>query len=223
ELRLTLAVASEIAPAIRDTASEWAASARAPDNQCVAVDVRPIEPADVAVAITGAAGVTLPGLSSESGSTLVPDVWVPDATSWLHRVRAVGQSLVPDEAESIARSPIVIAMPEPVASTLGWPSERLSWTALLEQVRNNQSMNLGIVEPSRDAAGLSGLMALGAAAGAAGRDADATTVAIMRTLIRGRTVASEDLLARFPQKADPQAIAAGLTAAPVAERAVIEY
>src|SRR6185503_4547188 len=149
ELRLTLAVASEIAPAIRDTASEWAASARAPDNQCVAVDVRPIEPADVAVAITGAAGVTLPGLSSESGSTLVPDVWVPDATSWLHRVRAVGQSLVPDEAESIARSPIVIAMPEPVASTLGWPSERLSWTALLEQVRNNQSMNLGIVEPSR--------------------------------------------------------------------------
>jgi hypothetical protein len=45
----------------------------------------------------------------------------------------------------------------------------------------------------------------------------------MRTLIRGRTVASEDLLARFPQKAEPQAIAAGLTAAPVAERAVIEY
>jgi hypothetical protein len=84
-------------------------------------------------------------------------------------------------------------------------------------------MRLGIEEPVRDSAGLSGLMALGAAATAAGRNADAVTVAVMRTLIQGRSLATPDLLTRFPKAATPQAIGAGLTAAPLAERAVIEY
>jgi len=84
-------------------------------------------------------------------------------------------------------------------------------------------MKLGIVDPSRDAAGLSGLLALGAAATAAGREADALTVAIMRTLVLGRATNPAELLRRFPQKAEPAAIAAGLTAAPVSEREVIEY
>jgi Ca-activated chloride channel homolog len=223
EIRLRVAAAEEIAPALRDTARDWATGARAAGNRCVVVDVEAVAPADVAVAVTSAAGATLSGVTSESGTTLVPDVWVPDSITWLDRVRTVGQPLVPAEAESIARSPVVIAMPEPVASRLGWPAARLTWTSLMQQVTGGQPMKLGIVEPVHDSAGLSGLMALGAAATEAGRDADALTVAVMRTLIQGRTNATSELLTQFPQRADAAAIASALTAAPLSERNVIEY
>jgi hypothetical protein len=223
EIRLRLAAAQEIAPAVRDTAREWATGARAAGNRCVVVDVEAVAPADVAVAVTSAAGASLSGVTSETGTTLVPDVWVPDSMTWLDRVRTVGQPLVPAEATSIARSPVVIAMPEPVASGLGWPAARLTWTSLLQQVTSGQPLKLGIVEPVHDSAGLAGLMALGAAATAAGRNADALTVAIMRTLVLGRTNATSELLTRFPQRADAAAITAALTAAPLSERDVIEY
>jgi hypothetical protein len=224
ETRLRVAAAEEIAPAVRETARAWATGARASGNRCVVVDVDAVASADVAVAVTSAAGATLSGVTSETGTTLVPDVWVPDSSTWLHRVRGVAQALVPAQAESIARSPVVVAMPEPVASKLGWPAARLTWTSLIQQVTTGQgAMHLGIVEPVHDSAGLSGLLALGAAAAEAGRGADALTVAIMRTLVLGRTPVTSELVTRFPQKAEPAAIAAGLTAAPLAERDVIEY
>jgi Mg-chelatase subunit ChlD len=223
EIRLRVAAAEEIAPALRDTARDWATGARAAGNRCVVVDVEAVAPADVAVAVTSAAGATLSGVTSESGTTLVPDVWVPDSTTWLDRVRTVGKPLVPSEAESIARSPVVVAMPEPVASGLGWPAARLTWTSLIQRVTGGQPLKLGIVEPVHDSAGLAGLMALGATATAAGRDADALTVAVMRTLIQGRTNATSELLTQFPQRADAAAIASALTAAPLSERHVIEY
>jgi Ca-activated chloride channel family protein len=223
EIRLRVAAAAEIAPALRDTARDWATGARAAGNRCVVVDVEAVAPADVAVAVTSAAGAALSGVTSESGTTLLPDVWVPDSITWLDRVRTVGKPLVPAEAESIARSPVVIAMPEPVASGLGWPAARLTWTSLMQQVTGGQPLKLGIVEPVHDSAGLSGLMALGAAATEAGRDADALTVAVMRALIQGRTNATSELLTKFPQRADAAAIASALTAAPLAEREVIEY
>jgi len=223
EVRVGIAAAAEIAPALRDTARDWSAGARTPDNRCVVVDVDAVAPADVAVAIASAGGVTLSGVTSESGTTLVPDVWVADARTWLDRLRGLDKSLVPNEAKPIARSPVVVAMPEPVATGLGWPSARLTWSVLMQQVTAGQGLHLGIVEPASDSAGLSGLMALGAAAAEAGRNADALTVAVIQTLLRGRAGATSELLTHFPKKADPKAIAAGLTAAPLSERDVIQY
>lgn len=52
-----------------------------------------------------------------------PDVWIPEATSWVQLLRATdeGVALVADDPPSIARSPTVIAMPRPMARVLGWP------------------------------------------------------------------------------------------------------
>lgn len=49
-----------------------------------------------------------------------PDVWIPEATSWVQLLRATddGATLVADDPPSIARSPTVIAMPCPMARCL---------------------------------------------------------------------------------------------------------
>jgi Ca-activated chloride channel homolog len=240
EIRLNVAAAPEIAPAMRQVAESWAASASAPGGQCVAVDVTAVASADVALAVANGGGVVVAGLTpltapaspAPSGSAApaaaakaaaVPDVWVPDSSTWLVRLRAAGPNLVPPTAPSIARSPVVLAMPEPVAATLGWPNTTLSWSTLLQRMTTGPALKIGIVEPNRDAVGLAGLVALGGAAAAAGASAQQATVAVMRALFSGRTPAAADLLARFPKSADPAALAAGLSAAPLSEQTVLAY
>jgi Ca-activated chloride channel homolog len=234
EIRLSIAAAPEIATAVKQTADSWAASAHAPSGECVAVDVAALTGADVALAVANGGGVALTGLTPLSTAAsaspapvaapvVTPDVWIPDSSTWLVRVRAAGPNLVPPQAPSIASSPVVIAMPEPVAKTLGWPTATLTWAALLQRMTTGQALKIGIVEPNRDAVGLSGLVALGAAAAAAGAAAEQATVAAMRALFTGRASAEADLLARFPKSADPAALASGLGAAPLSEQALIAF
>ncbi len=242
EIRLSVAAAPEIAPAMRETAESWAAGAGAPGGQCVAVDVTAVAPADVALAVANSGGAVVSGLTPLSSpapaspapsasaapaaakaAVAVPDVWVPDSSTWLLRLRAAGPNLVPPQASSIARSPVVLAMPEPVAASLGWPNTTLSWSTLLQRMTTGPALKIGIVEPNRDAVGLAGLVALGGAAAAAGASAEQATVAVMRALFAGRTPAAADLLARFPKSADPAALAAGVSAAPLSEQALLSY
>jgi len=60
-----------------------------------------------------------------------PDVWSPAASTWIdlleqHRIAGGGPTFVPAERSSIAKSPLVLAMPEPMATALGWPTRQIS-------------------------------------------------------------------------------------------------
>ncbi len=246
-VQLSVAAAPEIAPVLSQSATRWAAGARGAGGECVAVKVDPISPADVALAVADGGGVALTGLTplvpaapvppspGASASPTpppappatrvpVPDVWVPDSSSWLVRVRSAGPELVPPQALSIATSPVVLAVPEPVAGTLGWPTQLPTWGAILQMLGGGgQPLRLGIVEPNRDAVGLASLVAFAAAAAASGADPDSTTVAVMRALFTGRAPGEADLLARFPASADPAALGSSLGAAPLAERSLLAY
>jgi Ca-activated chloride channel homolog len=62
-----------------------------------------------------------------------PDVWSPASSGWvvLLRQRLAARDLpniVPDETPSIAQTPLVIAMPRPMAEALGWPNKQLGWS-----------------------------------------------------------------------------------------------
>jgi Ca-activated chloride channel family protein len=62
-----------------------------------------------------------------------PDVWSPASSGWvvLLRQRLAARDLpniVPDETPSIAQTPLVIAMPRPMAEALGWPDKQLGWS-----------------------------------------------------------------------------------------------
>ena len=223
QTRLNLAAAPEIAPAILAAATEWAADGGSVNGTCVSVQVTSPDVVDVVATIAARHGVSLAGVGEASGAVTVPDVWVPDSSLWLLRVRRAASAFAPANGRSLARSPVVVAMPEPVAMSAGWPEKKLGWKELLQQMTAGTQLRTGIVDPTRDAAGLSGLLALGAAAGGAGPDAKKTTTAALRALATGRSALRQDLLARFPRSADPASIGTSLGAAALSEEDVIQY
>ena len=48
-----------------------------------------------------------------------PDVWIPDSSAWLRR-SAVGAVSLSSPYQSVARSPIVVAVARQTAASLGW-------------------------------------------------------------------------------------------------------
>jgi Ca-activated chloride channel family protein len=223
-VRLAVAAAPEIAPAVETTARRWVDEGGGQvDGRCLAVDVSAVSPVDVAVAIAGRLGVPLDGVGPPGERVPVPEVWVPDSTTWLTRLQAAASGLVPANGPSLARSAIVVAMPEPVAKRLGWPGRRLSYPDVLNVITANTELHPGIVDPSRDAGGLAGALALSRAASAAGDTGDAA-VAVLRSLAVGTSTVPQDLLNKFPRQPDETSLAsAKVTVAPMPEQAVIGY
>ncbi|MFR9775185.1 substrate-binding domain-containing protein [Micromonospora sp. MS34] len=228
KIQLTLAAAPEIAPAIKGAADQWVADGAAVGGTCIAVNVTGSESVDVAAAVASKHGATLAGVGQASGTAVTPDIWVPDSSSWLLRLKSGGATaFAPANGASVARSPVVIAVPEPVATRFGWPNKKLSWTDLLKQVTSDRGLHAGIVEPTQDAAGLSGLLSLTTAASSTGNsgspDAQEAMIGALRALATNRSSLRQDLLARFPRSKDPTAIANGLGAAALSEEDVIAY
>jgi Ca-activated chloride channel family protein len=224
QVRLAVAAAAEIAPVVQQTVDDAANTDLRANGVCVSVDVTAAEPADVAAAVAGRHQAALNGVGQANGKIKVPDLWIPDSSMWLQRLRAMGQDWVPDDAPSIARSPVVLAMPEPAATSLGWPGKKLSWGDLFPKLTSDIRLRTGIVEPHRDAAGLSGLLALAAVGdtlkGQAGQQA---TIGALRALATGRSTLRDELLARFPRSSDISSVSSSLSAAPLSEQAVISY
>ncbi|MDG4756332.1 substrate-binding domain-containing protein [Micromonospora sp. WMMD710] len=224
EIRLAVAVAPELAPAVDAAASQWVKDGAAVGPTCIRVDVSASDPVDVAAVVAAKHGAVLAGVGQASGTAVSPDVWVPDSSTWLLRLKKEASAFAPTNGAPIARSPIVVAMPEPIAARLGWPNRKFNWTDLLKQVSNTSApLRTGIVEPTRDAAGLSGLLSLTAAASASGGDTQGKTVGALRALATGRSSLRNDLLARFPTANDATSIASGLGAAALSEEDVIAY
>jgi Ca-activated chloride channel homolog len=222
QIKLTVAAATEIAPAIEQTAQQWITDGANVNGTCVAVNVTGMNPATMAAAVAREHRVALAGLGSAPGSVTVPDVWVPDSSMWLLRLKSEASGFVPTDGTSVAQSPVVVAMPEPVAQTIGWPDKKLGWKDLLGQMQKSNTLRTGIVDPTRDAAGLSGLLALAGAAGA-GVQGQTAKVSALRALANGSSALRDDLLQKFPQSADPAGIAGGLSAAPLSEEDVVAY
>ncbi|MFU8851984.1 VWA domain-containing protein [Micromonospora sp. SL1-18] len=227
-IQLSVAATPEIQPAVKAAVDNWVADGAAVGGTCIAVNVTAAESVEVAAAVASKHGATLAGVGQASGTAVTPDIWVPDSSTWLLRLKSGGATaLAPTTGASIARSPVVVAMPEPVAARIGWAEKRLAWTDLLGQVNSSKPLRAGIVEPTQDAAGLSGLLALAAAAdragGAGSAQAQAATIGALRQLATNRSSLRQDLLARFPRSSDPAAMATGLGAAALSEEDVIAY
>lgn len=65
-----------------------------------------------------------------------PDVWSPSSSAWVWLLQdqldeAGKHSPVVGRPSAIATSPMVIAMPRPMARALGWPKARIGWSELL--------------------------------------------------------------------------------------------
>ncbi|MEV6345127.1 substrate-binding and VWA domain-containing protein [Actinoplanes sp. NPDC051851] len=221
-IKLSVAAAPEIAPAVSETAEAWSKSGANVNGTCVTVAVSEQNPADVAGAISREHGVSLSGLGTAPETVQVPDVWLPDSSTWLLRLQNEASGFTPSKITSVAQSPLVIAMPEPVAKQAGWEGKALALTTLLKQFGSADAPNFGIVNPARDASGLTALMAIASAAGE-GEEALKSRVQALTVLAENSSALREELLQKFPRSTDEGDIAEALGAAPLSEEDVIEY
>lgn len=130
---LAVTASSEKAALLSQIAADYNRSGREVDGTCV--DVR------VTSKASGGATEALAKGWNESVDGPRPDVWSPASSSWtvLLQQRTAAEDkgdLVPAETPSIAQTPLVIAMPKPMAEALGWPAKPLGWADVLSLARD---------------------------------------------------------------------------------------
>ena len=106
------------------------------DDKCV--DVRVARKAS-----GGGAQLLTDGWPNEDANGPKPVVWSPAASSWgaIVNQRLVDkgqQAIVPLDAKPFMLTPLVIAMPRPMAQALGWPNAAIGYSDLLALARDPQ-------------------------------------------------------------------------------------
>jgi hypothetical protein len=204
-LSVTIAAAPEIAPVLAHIAGGLTPEQRTDGDTCYLFQVSGQESDQVAAALTGTA------------RELSADVWVPDSTYWLRKAAAVNLD-VPPQGQSIATSPIVLAMPEQVAKRFGWPDRRFGWDAVLGPGGAAAPVPLGISDPGSSPVGLFGLVAVRDTVQAARLPATAR-VAAFRELSKNVAPPSQDLLDALRKG---NGVPGAVAAAPVSEQALVQ-
>jgi Ca-activated chloride channel family protein len=59
-----------------------------------------------------------------------PDAWTPASSAWLKLLDQRKAGVAPTTGGSLMTSPLVVAMPEPMAEALGWPDAPIGWADL---------------------------------------------------------------------------------------------
>ncbi|HZD02254.1 MAG TPA: substrate-binding domain-containing protein [Actinomycetes bacterium] len=163
---------------LKQVAGEYTNTTPVVGDRCVDVSVLGLDSPEATVALgTGWNG---PNLGPR------PDVWVPASSTWaseldLQFTAARRPSLLPDERPSVVTSPLVIAMPKPMAQAVGWPQQTLGWGDLIAALSNPEGwrafghpewgqFKLGKTDPKLSEAGLGALLGAGIALAGQGKE-----------------------------------------------------
>lgn len=168
-ISLNILTSLENAEMVRALADAYVANPRSVDGKCVTPKVTQ-EKSGVAA---GKVAARFPGVPAAEK----PTIWLPDSSAW-YRIAGAGAdgSPVRQEGTSVARSAIVVAMPETMTAALGWDSKPPSWSDVFglagkqdvwERLGHGDwgKFKFGKASPL---VSTSGLMALAASYGAAG-------------------------------------------------------
>ncbi|MDQ1247627.1 MAG: Ca-activated chloride channel [Actinomycetota bacterium] len=125
---VVVAASSEKAGLLSELAGQWNDTGPQVDGRCVYATV-------VSKASGGAAQALAEPTWDEAVEGPRPDIWSPASSSWagLTRQWRTEQDLpeiLPADAGSVAQTPLVIAMPRPMAEALGWPDQQIGWSDL---------------------------------------------------------------------------------------------
>jgi len=143
---INVAVSSEKARITAELAEEYNAEGRTVADTCVFVNAYSAASGRVAdQLVAGWDSGDLEATEAQDGSGTVqrPDVWSPVDSSWtgvvnLRLREADRQAVIPTESESVVTSPLVVAMPQPLAEALGWPQQQIGWADLLALANDPQ-------------------------------------------------------------------------------------
>jgi Ca-activated chloride channel family protein len=91
---------------------------------------------------------------------LQPDVWSPASSLWARLLDyEADRRLTPRTSPSIVRTPLVIAMWEPEARALGWPSKPIGFSDLMRLARSRPGFKLVHTNPDFSTSGLEAVVA----------------------------------------------------------------
>lgn len=196
-----------MAPLMRQAADEFNGRRNSYDGVCVLAQADETAPHRIMTELSGGPG----------GSTVRPDVWVPESSAWveLARVSESGAQTVETEPRSLAASPVVLAAPEGAEGVQG--SGGTAWDLLLPDGRD-PDRPLVMVDPNRGVDGMAAMHAVRRELGT-GDDADTAMTDFVRDVQLDTAFGEIDPAGLFPASADPEA--APLAVLP--EQAVAAY
>ncbi|MGE5291511.1 MAG: substrate-binding and VWA domain-containing protein [Micromonosporaceae bacterium] len=154
-IRLHVAAALDIAPTVQRIGQYFNDLNRNVGGHCTQVEVTEDPPDTVATELSG--------MSTIKGEAPV-DGWVPDSSLWVDVVRssAPGAASVRPTGISIAKSPLVIAVPRKTVSHLTASEHHIGWSTLFPQQLGGPSPLLGLQvqlpDPVHSAVGLATLV-----------------------------------------------------------------
>ncbi len=176
-----------------------------------------------------------------------PVIWSPASSAWgalVNQQRADnGQPAIVGDGAPFMVTPLVIAMPEPMATALGWPETPLGWSDILELATDERGWDafghpewgdfrLGKTNPNFSTSGLSALIAQTYAAAGKTEDLSIEDLGRPAVIDFGRGVESAvvhygDTTLTFMNnwyKADQRGASLGyVAAAAVEEKSVVDY
>ncbi|WP_181011085.1 substrate-binding and VWA domain-containing protein [Streptomyces sp. SM13] len=192
-VQLSVVASPDIAPAVRSVAEQARADEVRADGRCLAVEVLARDSHKVAEAL--AAGGADPDFQ----------VWLPDSDLWLERAKGLGEGIPVSPSDSVASSPVALAMVPSAAQRLGWPEKTYSWAELVAAALGSDRVRLGAADPARSATGLLALTGIGASSARQGGDSDtrvAQTAKVLAERMSDGDAQVLETLARSPSGAE---------------------
>jgi hypothetical protein len=153
-LVVNLAASPDIAPAASHVAKYFNAQHNDVQGHCAVVHVTSVDSSVAATEIT------------KSAASPAFQAWIPDSSLWVNVARSfpVGAQLVQQTGLTVARSPLMIAMPRSVAAQVPAYGSSVGWQFLLPQRVGGPATGLGLhvefPDPARSSAGLATLITL---------------------------------------------------------------
>ncbi|GIH12549.1 substrate-binding and VWA domain-containing protein [Rugosimonospora africana] len=163
-ITVTIATSARTFPVLDRLAKDWTATRPVLHGRCLAARVTSQESSRVAATLGPDWNTRRDGVR--------PDVWVPESSLWLSMAegRPDASGLIPPQSPSIASSPVVLALRQPMAQALGWPGRTLNWTDVVEMFMSGgwaktghpewASLRMGMTDASTTTAGLAAVLAV---------------------------------------------------------------
>jgi Ca-activated chloride channel family protein len=122
------AVSSEKVTLLTRLAESFNATNPEFDGECVGVTV-------YRQASGRAASLLATGWPQDGSEGPAPVIWSPASSAWgavvNHRLSEAGQAAMANDFQRIMLTPLVLAMPKPMAEALGWPEAEIGWADIL--------------------------------------------------------------------------------------------
>jgi Ca-activated chloride channel family protein len=241
---VTVASSPDKFPLLRQLAAGYAGSRPTVDGRCVTVTVTSKESAAAVAALARDWGGAADGPR--------PDVWMPSSTAWvalLQAQRGAGHrpNIVPPELPPVATTPLVLAMPRPVAERIGWPRRQPTWSQAYGLALQGWKaagkpelgeFRMGTSDPFVSTAGLATLVASGYAAAelvhhtptplsltVLGNELVQRTLLGFDRAVKERAQSSAELLDKLGRadRQDPSSVPRVFSALAVEEKSVLDY